>query len=67
VIVCFSGPSCSDGILNQGEADVDCGGPCAPGKTCEIGQHCNVSTDCTSGTCNSSNQCDGMCSMCNNV
>ncbi|CAF4161734.1 unnamed protein product, partial [Rotaria sordida] len=53
------GPSCSDGILNQGEADVDCGGPCAPGKTCEIGQHCNVSTDCTSGTCNSSNQCDG--------
>ncbi|CAF4181308.1 unnamed protein product, partial [Rotaria sordida] len=54
------GPSCSDGILNQGEADVDCGGPCAPGKTCEIGQHCNISTDCTSGTCNSSNQCDGI-------
>ncbi|CAF1437541.1 unnamed protein product, partial [Rotaria sordida] len=57
------GPSCSDGILNQGEADIDCGGPCAPGKTCEIGQHCNVSTDCTGGICNSTNQCDGMCCL----
>ncbi|CAF1358014.1 unnamed protein product, partial [Rotaria sordida] len=56
-------PSCSDGILNQGEADIDCGGPCAPGKTCEIGQHCNVSTDCTGGICNSTNQCDGMCCL----
>ncbi len=23
-------PSCSDGILNNGESGVDCGGPCAP-------------------------------------
>ncbi|SHI91247.1 di-heme oxidoredictase family protein [Aquimarina spongiae] len=23
-------PSCNDGIQNQGETDVDCGGPCAP-------------------------------------
>jgi len=25
-----SGPTCSDGIQNQGETGVDCGGPCAP-------------------------------------
>ncbi|WP_437274941.1 hypothetical protein WME90_27225 [Sorangium sp. So ce375] len=24
------GPTCSDGLQNQGEAGVDCGGPCAP-------------------------------------
>jgi len=29
-IVAASGPSCSDGIQNQGETGVDCGGPCAP-------------------------------------
>jgi len=26
-------PTCSDGILNQGEKDVDCGGPCPPCDT----------------------------------
>ncbi|CAF1468429.1 unnamed protein product, partial [Rotaria sordida] len=51
-------PTCNDGLLNQGEADIDCGGPCTPIRTCDIGQHCNVSTDCTSGICNSTNQCD---------
>ena len=25
-----SGPTCFDGIQNQGETDVDCGGPCGP-------------------------------------
>lgn len=25
-----SAPSCSDGILNQGEENIDCGGPCVP-------------------------------------
>jgi hypothetical protein len=42
-------PTCSDGIKNEGETDVDCGGPncppCATGKACESG------TDCVSGTC----------------
>ncbi|MBN2457602.1 hypothetical protein JXB31_00550 [Candidatus Woesearchaeota archaeon] len=28
-------PSCSDNIKNQGEEDIDCGGPCSP---CEPGQ-----------------------------
>lgn len=26
---CAAAPTCSDGIQNQGEEDVDCGGPCA--------------------------------------
>ena len=32
-----SGPSCSDGIQNQGETGVDCGGPCSPCPTCNDG------------------------------
>ncbi|UCF33085.1 MAG: hypothetical protein JSV78_12205 [Phycisphaerales bacterium] len=41
------GPTCDDGILNQGEDRIDCGGPCPP---CE----------CTSdGTCDNSLWCDG--------
>ncbi|MDH4359096.1 MAG: hypothetical protein OEV37_04185 [Candidatus Berkelbacteria bacterium] len=30
-----SGPTCSDGIKNQGEEDVDCGGPCKKCKEIE--------------------------------
>ncbi len=32
-------PTCSDGIQNQGETGVDCGGPCAPcnGGGCNVG------------------------------
>ena len=36
-ISCGPCPTCSDGIQNQGETGVDCGGPCAatcPGETC---------------------------------
>lgn len=28
--VCYTEPTCSDGVQNQGETGVDCGGPCAP-------------------------------------
>lgn len=28
--VCFTAPTCSDGIQNGSETGVDCGGPCAP-------------------------------------
>jgi hypothetical protein len=42
-------PSCTDGIKNGTETDVDCGGgtclPCAAGKMCAVG------TDCQSGIC----------------
>ena len=29
ISVLYKAPSCSDGVVNQGEAGVDCGGPCA--------------------------------------
>ncbi|MDP4012134.1 MAG: hypothetical protein Q8R00_00815 [Candidatus Nanoarchaeia archaeon] len=41
--------TCTDGIKNQQESDVDCGGSCSP---CLIGKSCTVTTDCvTSATC----------------
>ena len=42
-------PSCSDGIQNRNETDVDCGGgTCGP---CGILKHCAAGADCSSGTC----------------
>lgn len=47
---CLPAPAtCSDGMANEGETDVDCGGPdCAP---CAPGAVCLAATDCISGTC----------------
>lgn len=45
-----AGNDCTDGVKSEGEADVDCGGPCAP---CEIGQTCGTSADCSSSLCDS--------------
>ncbi len=42
------GPACDDRMLNGGESDLDCGGPC-PG--CSVGQMCSSSLDCLSGLC----------------
>jgi hypothetical protein len=43
-------PSCSDGMQNQGETDIDCGGPNCPGA-CGIGQSCTINGDCHSNIC----------------
>lgn len=48
-------PTCSDGIKNQAESDVDCGGGVC-GK-CANGKACLVVSDCASGTCSA-----GVCS-----
>jgi len=40
--------SCSDGIRNGDESDVDCGGSC--GATCDLGFNCGADADCKSGT-----------------
>jgi hypothetical protein len=40
--------SCSDGIKNGTETDVDCGGSCGP---CGDGKGCVAAADCTSGDC----------------
>lgn len=47
-------PTCTDGIKNGTETDVDCGGGSCP--ACIIGKHCNTPTDCTSDTCDA-NEC----------
>jgi hypothetical protein len=49
-------PTCTDGIKDGNETDVDCGGgtcpPCALGKMCNVGSDC-ASGSCTSGVCTS--------------
>lgn len=40
--------SCDDGLLNQDEGDVDCGGSCD--RECAIGQRCRQSNDCEEGS-----------------
>jgi hypothetical protein len=41
-------PSCSDGVYNQDESDIDCGGICDP---CTRDKVCNTNTDCVSNEC----------------
>ena len=51
------GPSCTDGIKNGKETDIDCGGPdCSP---CASGRTCTRVLDCTSGHCSA-----GICRIC---
>jgi hypothetical protein len=46
--------TCSNGVLNSGETDIDCGGPvcndCGNGKSCTNGGDC-VSKVCTTNVC----------------
>jgi hypothetical protein len=49
--------TCTDGVLNGEETDVDCGGFC---PACAQGQHCAVSSDCAYSWCNA-----GVCSPAN--
>lgn len=47
---CYGSATCSDGIRNGQETDVDCGGfTCNP---CSGGQTCSISSDCESSVCN---------------
>ena len=52
--------TCSDGLRNGNETDVDCGGSC--GSTCGIGKICSSNPDCSSGNCSA-----GVCAapLCN--
>jgi formylglycine-generating enzyme required for sulfatase activity len=48
-------PSCTDGVKNQGETDIDCGGNiCNP---CPDGDTCNKGTDCVDKVCGFDNGC----------
>ena len=44
-----SGPTCSDGVQNQDETDIDCGGTACGG--CAVGGRCLVNSDCISQSC----------------
>ncbi|APR78041.1 Hypothetical protein A7982_03388 [Minicystis rosea] len=55
-------PSCEDGMKDQGESDIDCGGPCtgcAEGKGCKVGGDC-ASAVCFYGVCQPSSCEDGV-------
>src|SRR5258708_5751809 len=45
----FSMASCTDGIKDGNETDVDCGGPSCP--PCAVGKMCTRGMDCVSGSC----------------
>jgi len=40
---------CSDGLVDQGESDADCGGTQCP-QTCASGQQCVSDNDCQPGS-----------------
>lgn len=50
-----SNPSCSDGVQNQGETGIDCGGPCSACPTC----HDGIQNQGETGI-----DCGGPCSAC---
>jgi hypothetical protein len=50
-------PTCTDGVKNGNESDVDCGSSCLSSK-CDNGSTCNAAQDCISAIC-TSNICQG--------
>jgi hypothetical protein len=49
-------PTCTDGVQNQGETDIDCGGEC---PRCATGQTCASRNDCADAFCRG-----GRCQIC---
>ncbi|MBK6848276.1 MAG: hypothetical protein IPG96_12375 [Proteobacteria bacterium] len=47
--------SCSDGVRNGGEVDVDCGGACA---ACADGRSCTGPQECRGGVCSAAGRCE---------
>ncbi|MBI5390050.1 hypothetical protein HZB02_01035 [Candidatus Woesearchaeota archaeon] len=41
--------TCDDGVKNEGEVAIDCGGPCS--SACLSGETCEYNSDCSSGLC----------------
>lgn len=56
--VCYSAATCNDGVQNQGESGVDCGGPCASCVSCSDG----VQNQGEQGV-----DCGGPCNPCGNL
>ena len=67
-------PSCTDGIKDGTETDIDCGGgtcpPCAVGKMCALASDCvappNATPGCSGGTCGVGS-CSGGFANCDNM
>jgi hypothetical protein len=53
--------SCTDGVRNGSESDVDCGGSCT--AKCAVGEKCVIPADCVSNSC-SSGTCGGSAFLC---
>jgi hypothetical protein len=51
--------TCNDGIRNQGEVEIDCGGPCNPCKSCY-----DDMKNCHDGGCETGVDCGGPCDVC---
>jgi hypothetical protein len=47
--------TCTDGIENEGESDIDCGGSACP--ACASGKKCVANTDCASTGCDYTKHC----------
>jgi hypothetical protein len=77
--VCYDVPTCNDGVQNQGESGVDCGGPCSACATCsdglqnqgetgvDCGGPCAACATCSDGILNQGEtgvDCGGPCSAC---
>lgn len=53
--ICIPQATCSDGVQNANETDIDCGGiECDP---CGVDLHCEEHRDCASGFCNAVDLC----------
>src|SRR5690606_34810781 len=59
VVIDGSGATCDDGVQNQGETGVDCGGPCPACPTCDDGiqNQGETGVDC-GGPCPACPTCD---------
>ena len=55
-------PTCTDGIQNQDEIGVDCGG-----ETCSPCTSCDDDSDCASGYCNEAGECAPLLDRCAEV
>ena len=58
-----SGPTCSDGVKNGSESDIDCGGPSC--QRCATGRICTRNTDCATSRCGDGLGEGNVCRTCN--
>lgn len=56
------GPTCSDGVKNGDETDLDCGGPDCP--PCANGRLCTSNTDCGTARCGDGLGAGDTCQSC---